>query len=83
VEHVSPIRLVHEHTAEHRFSFDTGLEELKDLLNLVADDGVEDHGPRIRRQLSRVFGLFGRLNSTRGECRKLSLNPEEEKPNGA
>ena len=44
VKHVSPVRLVYEHTSEDRLSLEARFEELKNLLDLVADDGVEDHG---------------------------------------
>jgi hypothetical protein len=64
VKHVSPVRLVYEHTSEHRLSLDARFEELKNLLDLVADDGVEDHGVRIRRRRREIFGLLGgRLHS--------------------
>jgi hypothetical protein len=43
VKHLSPVRLVFEHPFEHRLGFDTGLEELENLLDLVTDDGIEDH----------------------------------------
>ena len=59
MKHLSPVRLGYEHPFEHRLGFDTGLEELENLLDLVTDDGVEDHATRIRRQSGRVFGLLG------------------------
>jgi DNA invertase Pin-like site-specific DNA recombinase len=58
VEHVSPARLVYEHTAEHRLSLAACLEELENLLDLVADDGIEDHRATIRRNHRRVFDHF-------------------------
>ena len=59
VKHVSPIRLVYEHPAEHRLSFDTRLEELENLLDLLADDGIEDHQGTIRRRGGEIFGFLG------------------------
>jgi len=43
VKHLAPVGLVYEHPFEHRLGFDTGLEELENLLDLVTDDGIEDH----------------------------------------
>ena len=63
VKHVSPVRLVYEHTSEDRLSLNARLEELKNLLDLVADDGIEDHGARIRRR-RRSLRPFGRVTST-------------------
>jgi len=70
VKHVSPVRLVYEHTSERRLSLDARFEELKNLLDLVADDGVEDHGVRIRRRRREIFRLLGGLPPLFRRCNR-------------
>ena len=59
VERVSPFGLVFEHRFEHRLRLGRRVEELDDLMDLVRDDGVEDHGATIRRGRADVFGPLG------------------------
>ena len=59
VQHVMPIRFVSENLLEHRLSLKGRGEELDDLLDLVGDDGVEDHQPTLRVPRCYAFGLLG------------------------
>jgi hypothetical protein len=64
VKHLSPVRLVYKHPFEHRLGFDTGLEELENLLDLVTDDGVEDHESDDTMATQPRLRPFGRVAST-------------------
>jgi hypothetical protein len=72
VESLSPVRLVFENRLEHRLGLGRRVEELNDLMDLVRNDGVEDHGARIRRRRREFFDLLG-VRSTPAE--RLA-NPE-------
>ena len=72
VKHVSPVRLLYEHTSEDRLSLEARFEELKNLLDLVADDGVEDHATRIRLAERARLRPFRRVTPPRGVALPLA-----------
>ena len=65
LKHVSPIRLVLEHCLKHRLGLGRRSKELDDLMDLIRDDGVEDHGTTIRRGQAGVFGPLDEFASIR------------------
>jgi hypothetical protein len=66
VESLSPVRLVLENPFEHRLRLGWRIEELNDLMDLVRNDGVEDHDATICLPRGGVFGLFGRATYSFG-----------------
>ena len=82
VEDLSPARFILEHGFEHRLGLGGRSEELDDLLDLVGDDGVEDHVPTIGQGEARVFGLSRRVAYSFALARSSPHQPSRAGPNG-
>ena len=82
VEDLSPARFILEHGLESRLGLGGRSEELDDLLDLVGDDGVEDHAPTIGQGEARVFGLLGGAPTLSHWPARAFINQPRAGPNG-